>query len=108
MNVYIDDIRDMPEKFDVHFRSYEEALPWIKENWTNINLISFDHDMGMGHYLGFDTGELMNGHQAIRKLYAWARDTGQNFVPRMICHSANPVGRANILAVIADFNHLLD
>lgn len=115
--VYVDDCRDKPDGFDFLFRSYEEALPWIKENWVCIDLISFDHDMGyditgteqygLSGILLSQEVERMNGHQAVKKLFEWWRETAHLTYPRMISHSANSAGRENILGVVKDFARLV-
>lgn len=108
INVYVDDCRQLPDGWDVLFRSYELAIPYIKENWLAIERISFDHDMG----INLNTGSYqINGHEAIKDLLEWFHSEEQEewvssnnyYTPRIFCHSGNPAGKENILAVARAF-----
>lgn len=47
MNVFVDDIRFAPEKYDLVFRSAEDFIEWLNNNKeTEIRLLSLDHDLG--------------------------------------------------------------
>lgn len=88
MKLWLDDIRPAPAGF-THVHSWAE-LRQILEGTVIVEQISFDHDLGENEPTGYD----------IIKMYA------ANFMdkwPKQIsCHSANPVGRDNIL-MFADF-----
>lgn len=43
--VFVDDIRPVPNGFDIVLRTYDEAHSFILTNAKNIEHISFDHDL---------------------------------------------------------------
>jgi hypothetical protein len=89
MKLWIDDIRTPnPPEVWIIARNYREAT-CILECFEPglISEISFDHDLGLDSKSGYD-------------IVCWIEEkivTGEwTFVPKMVVHSANPVGRANI------------
>ena len=53
LNIYIDDLRVKPTRYDLLFKSGEEFLNWAEDNKEEeIDLISFDHDLGEGNLDG--------------------------------------------------------
>lgn len=59
-NIYIDDIRVKPDRYDLLFKSGEEFVEWLNGNkGVEISLISFDHDLGENY---------MNGVELIHEL----------------------------------------
>ena len=104
MKLWIDDVRPAPEGY-IWLRSVEEARVYIgvveHKNkryriFTNegiqpeneIELIDIDHDAG--DYVS-DGGDYI-------KLLDWLEETGRNYPIRI--HSMNPVGVANMRAII--------
>ena len=83
--MYIDDLRDAPPDWVV-VRSTDEALEHIRKNGMP-EFISFDHDLG-----GDDTTMVF-----LRKLVNEIWD-GTSNPPEYIVHSANPVGKLNIIS----------
>lgn len=56
MNIFLDDLRLAPDKYDLVFRSGEELVQWVINNPNEeIDLLSFDHDLGDGQIDGYDT-----------------------------------------------------
>lgn len=84
--LFIDDIRNPPQGDWVVVRSSDEALAYIQNNGMPA-FISFDHDLG-----GDDTTMVF-----LRKLvdFIW---NGDDDPPAYEVHSANPVGRKNIIS----------
>jgi hypothetical protein len=85
MKLFIDDIRNPPDQDWIVARSYNEAITILETGI--ISVVSLDHDLGE-EKTGYDIicwieEKLMTG--------AWV------FVPEIFIHSANPVGRKNIL-----------
>ena len=101
LTLWIDDVRPAPEGYDEWAHSVNEAkqliLEWeefyrrISENFGQewkIELIDIDHDAG--DYAS-DGGDYI-------KLLDWLEETGRNYPIRI--HSMNPVGVANMRAII--------
>lgn len=85
MKLWIDDIREKPNGFDLHVRTAQEAIEIIKHH--PCSAISFDHDLGSE-----DCG---TGYHVAQWIENQAFD---HSIQRMgwTIHSANPVGRKNI------------
>ena len=85
MRIWLDDIRPMPEDFDIHVTNGMEAMKHIAGG--KVTHISFDHDLGLD----------MSGYAVACCVEAAAY---ANRIPRITwaIHSANPVGRDNIKA----------
>lgn len=85
MKLYLDDVRKCPEGYTLA-RSYQDFVALVD---TEIPAeVSFDHDLGEAK-TGYDCAQYLAG-------VCIAKDVP---LPAWHCHSANPVGRARILAV---------
>ena len=49
MKVWLDDERPMPEEFDVHVKTAQEAITLLATADGAVTLISLDHDLGDEH-----------------------------------------------------------
>lgn len=91
MKLWIDDVRPAPDGYK-WLRSVEEARVFIGVaadiKKQTIELIDMDHDAG--EYAS-DGGDYI-------KLLDWLEETGRNYPIRI--HSMNPVGVANMRAII--------
>ena len=93
--LWIDDVRPAPEGYK-WYKSVNVAKRKIKENeqmnevfhFDDIELIDIDHDAGDFVYDGGDYIKLLD----------WFEETGRNYPIRI--HSMNPVGVANMRAII--------
>jgi len=81
-NLYLDDMRDVPNRHFVLVRSSVEALDYVRINGLPA-CMSLDHDLG-----GDDTG--------LKFVKALQQRHPHGPVPEYHVHSANPVGKANI------------
>ncbi|EAC9719868.1 hypothetical protein LL50_05255 [Listeria monocytogenes] len=55
MNIFIDDLREAPEKYDQAFTTAENFLEWYAlNNQPKFDLISLDHDLGEYNMNGYD------------------------------------------------------
>lgn len=89
IRLWLDDVRPMPDGFDVHAKTAQEAIALIDSD--TVAEISFDHDLGAPENgSGYDVAK----HVECRAYYR----TGAP--PRYAVHSANPVGRRNIIAAM--------
>jgi hypothetical protein len=90
MKLWIDDIRPEPEGY-VLLNSVNEAtefIVWCECTKQSIELIDIDHDAGDWAYDGGDYIKLLD----------WLEETGRNYPIHI--HSMNPVGVANMRAII--------
>lgn len=95
MKLWIDDVRSAPEGY-VWCKSVNETkryIIWFENFYTNpnndtIEMIDIDHD----------AGDYANDGGDYIRLLDWFEATGRNYPIRI--HSMNPVGRANMRAII--------
>lgn len=96
MKLWIDDIRPAPNNYFL-VRTVNQAIGIIRqiENYdkehnheNSLELIDIDHDAGD---YAFDGGDYI-------KLLDWLEETGRNYPIHI--HSMNPVGIANMRAII--------
>lgn len=83
MKVFLDDIRSIPAGY-VGARGYEECIRILTENKGNVEVISFDHDLG----------ELKTGYDVC--LWVVENEYYEG-LKTVILHSANPVGVKNMI-----------
>lgn len=131
VRIYLDDMRSPNDKDWLIVRSFHEFVNLInKVGLNNVELISLDHDLGdtaMTEYysnvspnymLNYDNIEEKTGYDAAKWLvnlfYSLnenrinmsrsEKKTDKNFYfPKVVVHSANPIGSANIMGYINNF-----
>lgn len=109
MKIFVDDIREAPDRSWATFRDMEIAVNFViiaLFKHVHIEYISLDHDMGMKS----KEVEYMNGYQFLIKLEEfffrrYENDLANNVKstitpPKIIIHSANSVGVARMQTVI--------
>lgn len=98
MKIWLDDMREAPDESWVHVRNEREFFDLLECAGENeeIEVISFDHDLGEGEPTGYDI---------LKKfIFLCIEDTSFRLWPRRIeSQSANPPGRANILGLAESF-----
>ena len=104
---WIDDERN-PEWFFSEEVFDEYLVIWIKNyqmfqfylNHLGVPYaIQFDHDLGDNEKTGYDCAKL---------LVQYCMDNCESLPERYACHSANPVGRENILSVLNSYKKSLE
>lgn len=96
MKIYLDDIRNPSDTYPsgdtwVLCRSVDEFERVLFENSDEVEVISFDHDLGVD-----ETGEeVRSGYDAVCIVEKLVYE-GVMEPPEMRVHSANPVGRRRI------------
>lgn len=55
MKIWLDDIRPMPEGYDIHVETVEEAIALLKEG--KVTEISLDNDLGEGLKEGYEVAK---------------------------------------------------
>jgi len=117
--LYLDDIRTpKTEGWDI-VRDYDDFVSWIEKNGLP-DEVSFDHDLSNEHYgLESKTDYLtwqeyyeaqereLTGYDAAKWLceYCWSNGLP---IPKWNVHSANPVGRDNIVHLLQNFEKKLN
>lgn len=89
MYIFLDDLRRSSGVEWVVVRTGEECIDLIDKFFNEIDMISFDHDLGEG-ITGYDVAKYIEA-----QCFA-----GPMICPRWVVHSANPVGRGNIIAAM--------
>lgn len=114
--LFFDDIRD--PKDVCNYLDEVAVLPYLLGNWTVVRTyeefvrciskdsayerISFDHDLGEDKY----GRELPSGYDALKWLVERLM-TQELPLPEVLCHSQNPVGKANIMGYWDSFRRSL-
>lgn len=118
--LYLDDIRNPTTKGWDIVRSYDEFVDYVTKNGVP-DMVSFDHDLGMEHIkFYFDNGghenppnpqevqfETKTGYDVAKWLCDYCYENGLP-LPEWNVHSANPVGRDNIISVLKSFEKKLN
>lgn len=86
MKLFVDDIRNPPDMTWCVVRTFEGAITYLKHNVVEV--ISLDHDLGK-RKSGYDIAKWIEEQVFLHQIQA----------PEILCHSQNPVGKKNILAV---------
>ena len=110
MKIYLDDIRvpqmshnyrkGLGDNFAedwVIVRNYDDFVDVVKKNFDEIDLISFDHDLG----ITTDIDE-MSGKNAVDFIINYCIDNDKKF-PNWYVHSDNVVGRENMISSILNY-----
>lgn len=100
MRMYLDDIRNPVHEYDVIVISYDEAVDFVKNNGIP-SYISFDHDLGCDDF-GI---VLKSGYDFAKWLVEQSLDGVLEFPSDFTfdVHSANPIGRNNINAILNNY-----
>jgi hypothetical protein len=101
MKIYLDDKRDPPDNSWTLFRNIGDMARamYIESptlNIADIEVFSLDHDLG--DFIKLADGKILelDGVQAINSIYEWFNYKGVP-VPKILIHSANPIGRQNMI-----------
>ena len=93
MRIWLDDIREIPDDFDIWFKNGEDLVKYIDEG-KQITFISFDHDLSFKHYYG-GSPDKITGYDVAKHIEKLAYEHKiESF--EWAVHSANPVGAKRI------------
>ncbi len=95
--LYLDDIRSPKSDGWTIVRDYDEFVKFIEKNGLP-DEISFDHDLGENTKTGYDCAKWLCE-------YCWMNGIP---IPPYNVHSANPVGRDNIIGILQSFEKKLN
>ena len=95
--LYLDDVRNPPIEYQQAYnveivRSYEAFVTKIRDTGLP-DIISFDHDLG----------EEKSGYDCMKWLVEYLMDNDLE-MPKVLVHSANPVGADNIRGLYDSYN----
>ena len=109
--LYLDDVRTPNSEGWEIVRSYDEFVLWIQNNGLPEE-VSFDHDLADVNYDSLTFSESFKyhektGYDCAKWLceYCWTNGLP---IPSWNVHSANPVGRDNIIQLIENFQKKLN
>jgi hypothetical protein len=94
MNLWLDDLREMPQGYDIHVKTAAEAIRLLGTG--DVELISLDHDLG--------PPEAGTGYDVAKYILEGAY-TGKLKRLEVRLHTANPVGRANMASALQRAEH---
>ena len=92
MRIWLDDVREAPPGW-VWIRYAEYLIPFLEDSWDRVREISLDHDLTLP----------MTGYDVVKWIEEKVYD-GKDIPFTMVVHSANPVGRTNMVAGINSIN----
>jgi hypothetical protein len=93
INIYLDDSRPVPKGF-ILVKDVRNCTMLLMDNKNKVNILSLDHDLGEEptYETGYDVVKFL-----INQYYLY----NINYFPKKIyLHSANPVGRMNMLQLL--------
>jgi hypothetical protein len=117
MKIYLDDVRTPIDPEWIVVRNYEEFVTKIEEiGLENIDLISLDHDLGDTAMIEWHTNVAQNyklNYENITEKTGmdctkWLVEQWMNGkkVCKVMVHSANAIGSANMMGLIWNYRHL--
>lgn len=86
--IWIDDVRPMPQGYDLHFKSVQETIAYLDGHYEDVELLNMDHDAGDFAKFGGDYIRILD----------WLEFMCIS-IPISI-HSGNPVGIKNMKKII--------
>lgn len=100
INLYLDDLRDIPEGF-VGARTIDEAIKYLENPNYIVNILTLDHDLGED-----SKGKLLPTGQDLVK---YIGEHGL-FAKNIYIHSKNPVGKEAMFSSLKSFqrHNLID
>ena len=100
MKMFLDDIREPKNDYDVIVRSFEEAVLFV-QNYGIPTFISFDHDLGCD-----EIGNILkSGYDFAKWLVDMDIENIHKFPSNFTfdIHSANPIGKNNIKSILNNY-----
>lgn len=88
MKIWVDDIREKPEDYDIWIHSTNECIDYIVKHRWEIDLLDLDHDAGDFYKDGGDYIKILD----------WLEEKRIALPIRI--HSGNPVGINNMYRII--------
>ena len=105
MKLYLDDIRNphqsgYKDNEWVVVRNYNEFVSVIKKYFSNLDVVSFDHDISSYD----ENGNEVTGYDCLKWLCDYILDNDVDISELTILfHTANPVGRLNMMCYWSNF-----
>lgn len=104
MRLFVDDIRNAPEKDWTVARSVDSAINFISQFGMEITEISLDHDISHQVSVGKNSRPFpcVETFTAVARYIAEYYD-GEQIKPLITIHTSNPMGAKNIEFILQDF-----
>jgi hypothetical protein len=115
LRIYLDDIRTPIDEDWIVCRNYDQFVEKVDEiGLDNIETISLDHDLGEtaireyfrnvtnNYILDYDNIHEKTGYDCAKWLVEKSVESGKD-LPKILTHSANPIGSANIMGYINNY-----
>ena len=103
IKLWLDDVREAPEGW-VWAKNARDALWIVTDPNVCVTEMSLDHDLGDdSHGTGYDFLNRIADLTMLAGIHGESSDDGLTF-GKISIHSANPVGRANMEALIEGYN----
>jgi hypothetical protein len=100
MKMFLDDIREPQNDYDVIVRNFEEAVEFVQK-YGIPTFISFDHDLGCD-----EIGNILkSGYDFAKWLVDMDIENIHKFPSNFTfdIHSANPIGKNNIKSILNNY-----
>jgi len=97
MKLYLDDERESPVGW-IRVHNVPTLIHMIKNHPGEVDEISLDHDLGDGEMTGYDFMRWLESQVFLGSITC---------VPKIVLHTANPVGRKNMQLVIDSISRKL-
>lgn len=104
MKIFLDDVRNPPDDSWTVARTYNHCIALLFSGLP-VEVLSLDHDIAC--YDEVDHRELTGYHVAQWVEESVATDDAYTPPGKILCHSANPVGRARILETINSIQRMM-
>jgi hypothetical protein len=113
IKLFLDDERTAWSSAWETVRSYTEFVDFIEKHGSEIDVVSFDHDLGPEHYVYGNADHIPyhkfhtpTGLDCARYLVKYCQEVGRN-LPRCFVHSFNRAGTSNIVNYLNTQNMFL-
>lgn len=104
MKIFLDDVRNPPDASWTVARTYNHCIALLSSG-VPVEVLSLDHDIAC---YDEEHREMTGYHVAQWVEESVATDDAYTPPSKILCHSANPVGRARIMGTIASIQRLMD
>jgi hypothetical protein len=101
VKIWLDDVRDPPDDSWTHLRTGRALAGMLLVHEGDVEIVSFDHDLA-----DFQPDPMTNkmveftGYTWLKQIESMVASGALRKLPKLVVHSANPVGRKNMEAAI--------
>jgi len=103
LKIFLDDIRSPADDQWHVIRNVPDLITFYRTNFDNIEVMSFDHDLGDGVPTGYDFLSFLE-----KEVYEGTPCGMGAYRIKFILHTANPVGKRNMQSVLDSINRYFE